>query len=181
MTCIVGLKHGKKIFIGGDSAAVCGYEVTPRKDAKVFVRDGVAFGCAGSFRMRDLVRYSLEIPELRRGENLNEYMCVDFVDSLRACFTAGGHMRKDNEQERGACLLVGIRGRLFHIAWDYQVGENSAPYSAIGCADQIALGAMTQLVPLGKGVTPERAIRRALSAAALFNGGVCAPFKVVSA
>ena len=40
MTCIVGYidKKSKKTIIGADSAAVDGFEITARKDTKVFRR-----------------------------------------------------------------------------------------------------------------------------------------------
>ena len=36
MTCIVGLVHGGKVYMGGDSAGVGGYCLTVRADEKVF-------------------------------------------------------------------------------------------------------------------------------------------------
>jgi len=36
MTCIVGIKTRKKVFIGGDSAGVAGSSICNRLDKKVF-------------------------------------------------------------------------------------------------------------------------------------------------
>ena len=44
MTCIVGLRHEGKAWIGGDSAGVGGLELTVRRDPKVFKNGPMLFG-----------------------------------------------------------------------------------------------------------------------------------------
>lgn len=44
MTCIVGLAVNGKTYIGGDSAGVGGYDLTIRRDAKVFTNGEFAMG-----------------------------------------------------------------------------------------------------------------------------------------
>ena len=40
MTCIVGIATAGKVFMGGDSAGVGGYDLTLQANPKVFVNDG---------------------------------------------------------------------------------------------------------------------------------------------
>lgn len=174
MTCIVGLEHKGKVYIGGDSAGVAGLDLTVRGDKKVFRNGEFIMGFTSSFRMGQLIGYSLNAPKPREGTALFAYMVTDFVDAVRACFKNGGYAEKQNESEKGGFFLVGVRGRLFKIQCDYQVSEYPCGYAALGCGDQIALGAMHQSV----GKPPKDRILGALSAAEQFSAGVRAPFHV---
>jgi hypothetical protein len=55
MTCIVGLRQGGKVFIGGDSAGISGWDVTVRADPKVFLSGPYAMGFTSSFRLGQLL------------------------------------------------------------------------------------------------------------------------------
>ncbi|MGH2481035.1 MAG: hypothetical protein ACRDHW_15375, partial [Ktedonobacteraceae bacterium] len=145
MTCIVGLVEDGKVYIAGDSAGIAGWSLTLRKDAKVFRNGAFLIGGTGSFRMLQLLRYAFAPPAFPvwSGENtLEKYMATTFVNALRDCFKAGGFAQKTSEQESGGHFLVGVRGRLFLIDADYQVGESLAGYDACGCGSDVALGAL---------------------------------------
>jgi 20S proteasome alpha/beta subunit len=176
MTCIVGVvsKDGS-IYIGGDSAAVAGYSIVPRKDPKVFIKDGFIFGFTTSFRMGDIIRYSWDIPKIKANQDLDHFMRKDFIDNLRECFIDKGFNQKKDEQDEGGTFLVGFRGRLFEVDCDYQVGESLYPYGAVGCGTDLALGALFVTETL----SPEKRVVRALEAAAEFSAGVCPPFNVL--
>lgn len=186
MTCIVGYVGDDAVWIGGDSAGVSGYDVTTRADRKVFVRQGPkgcsawAFGFTSSFRMGQLVRYRLELPDdqLVADRDLEGFMVTTFIDAVRTAFKAGGFASKDKEEESGGTFLVAHRGRLFCVEGDYQVAENIYPYSAVGAGESYAYGALNALSQAAD-VTPAQAIRYALGAAAEMSGAVCEPFHVV--
>ena len=55
MTCIVGLIHEDKVYIGADSAGAANGNITIRKDKKVFKVGEFIFGCTSSFRMIQLI------------------------------------------------------------------------------------------------------------------------------
>ena len=60
MTCIIGLKHADRIYIGGDRCGAAGYSVTVRTESKVFMREDsldrpFLFGYTSSFRMGQLL------------------------------------------------------------------------------------------------------------------------------
>jgi hypothetical protein len=178
MTCIAGMvgKDGK-VYVGGDSAGVAGWSITTRADAKVFKRGPYAFGFTSSFRMGQLIRYALSVPEPpERG--LEKFMCTTFVDALRKCLKAGGYAKAENEVETGGTFLVGVHGRLFMVDSDYQVGESVDGYDACGCGQDEARGALYVLQRMK--VSPRAAVRTALEATAYQNGGVAPPFKIVS-
>ena len=58
MTIIVGLVTKAGVLMGADSAGVCGYELTIRKDKKIYQVDDFLFGYTTSFRMGQLLGYS---------------------------------------------------------------------------------------------------------------------------
>ena len=172
MTAIVGLAHAGSVYIGGDSAGVAGMSLTVRADAKVFRKKRYLFGFTTSFRMGQLIRYSLTLP--KPTGNLDAFMSTTFVDALRDCLKSGGWAAKENEREEGGTFLVGVRGRLYAVHDDYQVAKAADGFAAVGCGDQIALGAL--FATAGTGLSPRRRVLGALAAAERFSAGVRGPF-----
>lgn len=178
MTCIVGYldKKTKKVIIGGDSAGLAGLDMTIRKDKKVFSVGAFVIGCTSSFRMIQLLRFSLKPPEVK-SKDIYEYMCTDFVDSVRECFKNGGYLQKYSDgDEKGGTFLVGYKDRLFRIETDFQVAENLNGFDAVGCGSSYALGSL-HVVSKNK-LEPKEKVLIALEAAAFFSAGVSSPFVV---
>lgn len=175
MTAVAGLVHDGRVHIGADSAGVAGWALTVRADAKVFNNGPYVMGFTSSFRMGQLLRYSLAAPEPEG--DLARFMATTFIDAVRTCLKDGGWATKNSEQEAGGNFLVGIHGRLFEIGSDYQVGESVDDVAAVGCGFELCLGALYA----SRGVrSPRRRLTIALEAAERFNGGVRGPFAFVS-
>jgi hypothetical protein len=170
MTCIVGVVERGVVYLAGDSAGVAGYGLTLRRDPKVFRNGEFVLGFTSSFRMGQLLQHAFTPPAIE--EPLDRYMVTPFVNALRACFKDGGYAAKNREQEEGGTFLVGVRGRLYQVEDDYQVGEARADYAAIGCGAQVALGALH----VTAGHPPGARLRLALEAAEAWNAGVRGPF-----
>lgn len=193
MTCIVGLEHEGKVYVGGDSAGVGGYSLTIRTDSKVFTKPGFAedyspvpwvMGFTTSFRMGQLLRYSLDLPFLPKDPDtdLEEFMVTEFVEAMRTALRDGGWLKKNSEREQGGTFLVGVRGQLFTIDSDLQVGRSADGYASVGCGEDLALGALyaTKEPPIF-GDDVEARVELALAAAAHHSAGVAGPFLVVTA
>ena len=182
MTCIVGLVHGDRVIVGGDSAGVTqGWGLQARTDSKVGVVGEFAMGFTDSFRMGQVLLYRFKPPPIHAGADLMAYMVGPFIDEVRRTFRAAGYAERLNDRETGGTFLVGIRGRLFRISSDYQVGESIDRYDAVGCGADIALGSMYSSGLLVDFTLhgPKQRILEALAAAEHFSGGVRAPFNVV--
>lgn len=177
MTCIVGLIQKGKTYIGADSAGAIGLDVSVRKDPKVFKVNDFVIGCTSSFRMIQLLRYSLQLPKVYPDADIYQYMCTEFVNAVRTCFRNGGFLRLDNNVESGGKFLVGYKDRLFVVEYDYQVGENELKYYAVGCGESFALGALDAI---GDEIPAEEMIKKALNIAAYRSGGVRPPFIIES-
>lgn len=174
MTAIVGLVHDGRVHIGGDSAGSAGHQLTVRADPKVFRTGPYVFGFTSSFRMGQLLRHAFDPPAPT--VDLDRFMATTWVDAVRACLKDGGWAKKDAEQEQGGCFLVGVTGRLFTVHSDYQIGEAACGYDAVGCGDEVALGALYATA----GQPPKRRIRTALAAAEQHGAWVRGPFVIVS-
>lgn len=174
MTCIVGFVEGNTLWMGGDSAGVGGYSLTVRADTKVFRNGPMLFGFTSSFRMGQLLRYALVIPDHDPRMPTEKYMATAFVDAVRECLKTHGFAKKIYEVEEGGTFLVGYNGRLFCIQDDYQVAEAVDRFDSVGCGHDVAKGAMFAATHLaGK----ERVLA-ALAAAERYSAGVRAPFHV---
>ncbi|HEX6869586.1 MAG TPA: hypothetical protein VF163_00685 [Micromonosporaceae bacterium] len=176
MTAIVGLVQDGGVYLGGDSAGVSGYSLTVRADTKVYHNGPYLFGFTTSFRMGQLIHHAL-VPPKPKGA-LEKFMSTTFVDAVRACLKDGGWARREAEREEGGTFLVGVRGRLFIVHDDYQVGQAADGYAAVGCGDQIALGALYATADTG--MRPRKRVKLALRAAQRFSAGVRAPFICLS-
>lgn len=171
MTCIVGLVHKDKVFIGGDSAASTGTSIAIRKGSKVFARGNFIFGCEGSFRMIQLLKFSLILPKTKIID-VEKYLCTSFVKEVKRLIREG---MSENEGNKFGSFLIGYNNRLFEFDEDLQLGENLNGIEAIGSGSDIALGSIFT----SKGEPKERIIQ-ALEAATFFNAAVARPFTVLS-
>lgn len=178
MTAIAAITDGTDVWIGADSAGVSGQSLTIRADEKVFTSGPYVFGFTTSFRMGQLLRYRLEPPEPPAEGDLLRFMCTDFTDAVRECLKAGGWALKDKDREEGGNFLVGVAGRLFEMWPDYQVSERAASFTATGCGEDLALGALHATEGRVKGAADRLLI--ALAAAERFSAGVAEPFHIVS-
>lgn len=176
MTAIVGLVHDQTVHLGGDSAGVGGYALRVRADTKVFTTGPYVMGFTTSFRMGQLLRYSLS-PPTPEGP-VARFMATKFIDAVRATLRDGGWLAKDKDREDGGTFLVGVAGRLFTVYDDFQVAEAADGYAAVGCGDELALGALYATAHTR--MRPERRLRIALQAAERFSAGVRGPFAYVA-
>lgn len=175
MTAIAGfVASDGKVWIGGDSAGIGGWDLVVREDAKVFRNGEFLFGFTSSFRMGQLLRYSLCPPIPTEGQDLYSFMVTTFVDAVRSCLKSGGYAEREKEAEKAGTFLVGFRGRLFSVEQDYQVAEAKCKYAACGCGAQIVNGALFAIHE--DDTTPEAKIKTALEAAEYHCAGVRAPF-----
>lgn len=177
MTCIVALKHKGHVTMGGDSAGVSGLDVIVRADPKVFLNGKFLIGYTSSFRMGQILRFKFTPPPIPKNRDLFQYMCTDFVDAARRALKKGGYSKIDSNVERGGNYLVGIRGRIFNIQSDYQVGEASDSFDVIGCGEPYALGALNAQPTTMKANVR---VQQALETATKFSGGVRGPYVILS-
>jgi ATP-dependent protease HslVU (ClpYQ) peptidase subunit len=178
MTCIIGLIHRNKVFIGADSQGTAlTFDKSMRKDAKVFSVNGkFLIGCSGSYRQGQLLRYGFTPPEQRNDIDDHKYMCTEFIDAIRKCLKDGGLTQvKDGQEKCEGFFLVAYKGRLYEIEDDFQVGEVAEEYNAVGCGASYALGSLYS----NPAIDAKKRITQALEAAEHFSAGVGRPFLIL--
>lgn len=175
MTAIVGIAEGGRVYLGGDSACLSGWDLTLLEQGKVFSVGPYVMGCSGRHRGLQLVRYAFDPPAPTT--DLPKFMATTFVDALRKCLKDGGQAEKVNEREDGSpWILTGVNGRLFTVGSDYSVTESQLPYASTGCGSDLALGALYAT----EGEPVRKRLRTALKAAEKFSAGVRGPFLYMS-
>lgn len=179
MTCIVGFVEGETIYMGADSAGVGGYDIRTRKDPKVFMNGEFIMGYTTSFRMGQILRYSLNVTKKTEGQDDYEYMCTTFIDAVIRCFKDKGFAKVSDGVARGGNFLVGYNKKLYYVEADYQVGIPNMNYESCGCGEDYALGAM-HMIAKDEGFTPKQKIIKALETAQEFSAGVRGPFNIIS-
>lgn len=183
MTCIVSLAHKGKVYMGGDSAGIAGLDICSRSDEKVFVNGPLIMGFTSSFRMGQLLRYALNVPEQNPRDEDMRYLVVDVVDAMRACFKEKGYTPQEEDEKGidiGGTFLMGYNGVLYRVDQDFQVGNPTPQYDACGCGEGYALGVLHYLMNNAPKMKPEDKLRYALDAACEHSAGVRGPYTILS-
>jgi ATP-dependent protease HslVU (ClpYQ) peptidase subunit len=175
MTCIVALTDGKKVYMGGDSAAVevDSNFVSSRIEPKVFVTGDYIIGYSGSFRFGKVVEYSCELPRPEY-RDIHKFMNTKFVNAIREAVEEN---KLDNSEDKDAAeLLIGLHGHIFELNSDWHVGEDSNSYNAIGSGSSFALGSLFSTRRIKD---PYARIKMALNASEAYSPYVRSPFTIL--
>lgn len=183
MTCIAAVVHNDSIYMGGDSAGVSDdsvYSLGIGAESKIWENSGILFGASGSFRVSQVLRWQLQVPQYNPvGEPL-EYLTGSFITSMRDSLREYGALvtwDEDATEAIDGSLLIGFQSRVFEIFGDFGVGELIHGYGSIGCGSPIALGNLAATESLD--IKPKRRIQMALEAAERHSAGVRGPFTII--
>lgn len=169
MSCVVGVIHDGKVYIGADGLATTNEgEKRPIITNKVFRNGKYLFGFTGSVRTGQVL-YSRYFTPPRD--------IYDMPDSIREHMAQKGTLLTNEEQAQAhaANFLIGFNGRLFEILIDFQMNEVSGNYTALGSGGPYALGSLFTTRKSYK-MKPENRIIRALEAASQFDASCGPPF-----
>ena len=176
MTAVAAVVQRGRIWVGADSAGSSFGSLTIRADEKVFQVGEYLYGICGSFRLRDLLRYSFDPPK-RVGRDLDRFMATTYINALRHSLSDGGFLKKEhNVEEIDASFIVGIRGSLYTVESDLQVGRVRDDYCAVGSGADVCLGALAA----GRSAKPRERVLTALRASEHHITSVRGPFVVIS-
>lgn len=175
MTCIVGLVHKGKAYLGADSQCLNGWHKVKNPNPKIFRKGELIIGSSGSQRVSDIVEHNLDL-ERDNGKEPIKYIAGGFVPALRACLSEHGALIKKDTEEMDGVLLIGYKGKLFIIGEDFTISE-VGPYEAIGSGGKYVYG---YLYAAGTLTDPIAAINGALECAEHFCAAVCKPYVVMA-
>lgn len=179
MTCIAGIEHKGKVWIGADSGGFVDGTCMLHENGKIF-RHGAIYlmGVSGSRRVAELLRFAFKPPRLPGKVNADAFMATRFVDEMRQTLRVGGVLERTNDVESfvGA-VLVGVRGHgLYYVADNFSASRLLDGTAATGSGMEYALGALEATREL----EPKERLSRALLAAERWNDSVRSPFHIES-
>jgi ATP-dependent protease HslVU (ClpYQ) peptidase subunit len=179
MTCIVAVERDGKVYMGGDSMASSGWDMSQIAFRKIFKTSNLfqdfIIGYSTSFRMGQLLEHELVLPK-REDESDMRYMVSKFIPAVRDLLKNNGFTKIENNVEEGGSFLVGYKGKVYRIENDFQVMRHANGLYAIGCGYAYALGSLAT----NKSPHAEEMIMCALRVAGEFSNGVCEPYYVLS-
>lgn len=178
MTCIVGLKHKGKVYIGGDSlGSDSDFNKVVRADEKVFAKGEMIFGFTTSYRMGQILKYAMSIPTRPEGIDDMEFLVAHFIPTLINAYEEGRYSNSDKGRLTGGTFLLAYRKELYKIEDDFQVGKPVDDYEACGCGHAYAKGSLfaTKYIKM----EPKERLLTSLHAATRHSAGVDGPYKIV--
>ena len=178
MTCIIGLVHEGKVYIGGDRSAVDGWKKNTSAHSKVFRAGEFLFGTCGSHRMAQVIEHEFKISASQAVDETDlHYLCTVFANEIRTLLVGRGIIGKsdDNEDEYEGGCLVGYKGNLYRLSSNFQIDQFESSFDGIGSGSPFALGALQVIVRKG---SPKTWIRRSMEVAELLCCDVAAPFDI---
>jgi ATP-dependent protease HslVU (ClpYQ) peptidase subunit len=181
MTCIIGYKDKENVYMGGDRCISDTNSKDSNFHSKVFKKYNILFGFCGCLRIPQLIKYKFSPPDLKVGQDLDEYIYTDFIDTLinllesnKSSYSNDNVASMDNE----TTIMVGIGNKLFCIEDNYQIIESSNNYYAIGNGREHAIGCLYGID--NTKLTIEKKILKALECSAEFSVGVRGPFDIIN-
>ena len=157
MTCIIGLEHKGKAYVGADSMASDGWSSDAIADPKIFQRGGYLIAYTTSYRMGQILEHIVDLPEPPQDCDM-AFMVKEFTETIRKSLKDYGFSKIENSKEEGGNFIVAVKGRVFHIQSGFNVIRNKSGIAVDGAGGSYALGAMLALAHL----PPEKRIYRAL-------------------
>lgn len=149
MTIIVGIVDNNKVYMGCDSAISGENSINFLSESKIISKgvnetsDNLLIGVAGTLRGLQLLKYQWN-PPTHNGDTPDEkYIYVNVLNSIKDLFTEHNHGAYVDEQSM--CednYMIGYKGRLYMIDFNYQVIQVDTPYCCIGSGDKYAYGAL---------------------------------------
>jgi ATP-dependent protease HslVU (ClpYQ) peptidase subunit len=169
--------------MGGDSAGST-YDTSYIQTApKVFLKsEKMLIGFVGSFRLGQVLQYSLRLPlHSHHYDNNMQYLVDAFIPELIKEFKACGIATVKDEFVYGLGeFLVGYNGELFSIDHEFQVLQNETNFMCTGSGEDFAYGTMFGLSLFQPVCTDiEQRIKLALKTSAYYSKAIREPFTIL--
>lgn len=169
MTAIVGIVHGGKTWIGGDSCVSDSHTREVSNFKKVWKAGGYLIGAAGNGGWFAVLRH-MRWPQVPSHGYINSGIVGDIIAAARA-LDIEIPMRGGTEEGTGSgAILIGGCGKLWYLDSDLSVDEYTE--TAIGSGGE---GAKCVLRACKSG-TPKHRITKALEAVSAVRYDVAPPF-----
>jgi len=133
MTCIIGIKKGKKIYIGGDRRTSRGSTYMVNKDTKIIKHENIIMGACGHVRTCQLMKHVFKPPEFdEKIETFMQYLSGRFCTELRKLIVENEAYEKKEPFNMGSEIVIGYKERLFILCPGLAVIEPVEEYVCSG-------------------------------------------------
>jgi len=167
MTCIIGIKHKDKIYIGGDRRTTWGLQFLVTKESKVFKSENFIIGACGSVRESQILKHVFKPPIFNeKTEDLMSYLCGSWSKKLIETFIEHGTYKTKEPYGGDGGLILGYKSRLFVTSSDLSFMEPIEDYVCHGSGAYHASAVMDYLKSKGSFDDPEKVIEEAIKIAA---------------
>jgi ATP-dependent protease HslVU (ClpYQ) peptidase subunit len=189
VTCIAVVRGlDGHVWMGADSAGVrdsTRYAVAEKSGKIVNLGNGVWLGVAGVLSAATYLRGSFRVsvpfePTMDALEWLVDHLCP----AMRERYEAHGAWNTstfDDGSLRGseAHIIAVVGGRVFELSQTLVPTESAGDYHAVGCGEDVALGALGMVMESAPHYSPSYMLHAALNLSALHKDGISAPFVIV--
>lgn len=172
MTCVLGLKHAGKVYIGADGLYTTGWHRIHSSQPKIFKRDDMLIGTSGSMRLSDIIQYNAKFDGPYHADPIR-YIACEVVPAIRAAIKEHG----DLSDMEDLTIMIGYAGHLFVLDENLAISDIDE-YEAIGVGAKYALGYM--YANRHDEITPEDLVEQSLECASHFCFGCSGPFVIDS-
>lgn len=140
MTTLVMVKTNDDVILGWDSLNTNGREQNSGAEPKVFVRDGIIYGVAGSIRGADLVQ-TADLPVYTEGDP-RLWLIREWVPAMRAELANERHLVEENGSLTNVAFMCVVAGQPFEFDSLLSPTQNSDGIYTAGSGGDYARGAL---------------------------------------
>lgn len=142
MTCIIAIEEEGVVYMGSDAAASGDGLVGIVTSPKVFHNGPLLIGYTDSFRMGQLLQYTLEAPIESMTWDVDRWVSVDLMAAVRTCFEENGYEVSKEGRVEGGQFLVAVAGRCYEVQDDYSALRYSSGEYSVGAGASHAMGSL---------------------------------------
>jgi len=169
MSCVVGLIHNGKVYLGSDGISTnMNGDHRPVYCEKLFWNEKYLIGFTGSIRTGQLLRPEYFTPP----DDIK-----DLPDAMREHFSNKGALCQDEDggSAQQSNFLIAWKGLIYDVLTDFQLNLTYGDYNAIGNGANTALGSFFTSEKIK---SPEKRVLTALRAASEFSFAVGPPYTI---
>lgn len=159
MTCIIAHATRTSSFIAADKLGSNNFTKAIQSEPKIFEKefdsrvleegfiptihkDTMTIGYTTSFRMGQLLKHCLVLPEKQPTQSFKEYLVQSVVPAIRTLFREEWGSRADNQDVGGGQFIILHKHKIYEIHEDFCVLEPKNNISAVGSGAYHAIAAM---------------------------------------
>lgn len=172
-------KKNKHAYLGADSCASDAVSKSVVNNNKVFHpvgRKDVLIGCAGTFRLQNILQYC---PDIFPGEDELDTEDINMNYLVNVFSQTVKELTEDFDDTDTWGLLIAVGDRIYQMQMDLSVIEPSEEFETIGIGGQVAIGALKVLNELVPEMSIEDKIKKALEVTCSACQGCSPPFSIM--